>query len=413
MSPKLPGASELLSLAEVALGQRWEPLLDLADVAAEEGLGVYLVGGTVRDLLLGVPPRDPDLVVEGNALDLARSLVAQRGGKHLLHAAFQTAVWTDPQGRDLDLASARKERYTAPASLPVVEPGNLEEDLGRRDFSVNAMALSLHPKSRGVFCDPCGGLEDLARQALRVLHARSFHDDPTRAWRAARFATRLGFQLDQESQSHLIEAQQAGVFSLLGLERLGAELDRIAREPEPPEVLNTASDWGLLQSGLGLTDASGWARDLRRFQPVSSGLFWLALARQLPMQERESRLCMVPGGKREQSRWLNGPGKIDTCLQRLEAVDSASRAGRLLQELDETELKFAETLASTESSRWILWWQRRGRAAVSSVKGDLLLSHGAKPGPLLGKALAAALDVAREGGDHAEQLEAALRKLGK
>ncbi len=413
MIPDIPSANQLPCLAEAALGKRWELLLDVADIAAQDDLRVYIVGGMVRDLLLGVTPRDPDLVVEGSAPDLARTLVAQRGGSHLLHTAFQTATWTDPQGQALDIVSARKERYPTPAALPVVEPGNLEEDLKRRDFSLNAMALSLHPKERGALHDPCGGLGDLADRRLRILHTKSFHDDPTRAWRGARLAARLGLQLGEESHSRLSEALENEVFSLLGLERLGAELDRITREPIPGDVLQIAASWGLLESSIGLSDASGWINDLQRFQPASSEIFWLCLARQISMQERQTRIRMVPGAKREQVRWLHGPEKIDTCLKGLEDVDSASQAGRLLEDLDEIELKLAEQLASPVASKWIRWWQEKGQGIKSAVDGELLLAHGAQPGPLLGVALRTALDIAREGESRERQLQASLKILGE
>ena len=191
-----------------------------------------------------------------------------------------------------------------------------------------------------------------------------------------------------------------------------AEIDRIAREPTPVDVLKTAASWGLLTACLDLPDASGWAADLADTQQPSSEFFWLCLARQLPPEQRERQLRLVPGDRHAQARWIQGPERIDTCLKDLEEAASASRAGTLLEVLDDTELQLAENLASQMSSRWIQWWRTTGQEIEASVDGDLLLEQGAAPGPLLGSAIRAALDVARENGSHADQLRAALKALG-
>ena len=156
---------------------------------------LYLVGGPVRDLLLRRPSTDLDLVAEGNVEVLARRVAEAVGSKALLHRRFGTAT-VKSNGVRLDLATARKEVYARPGALPSVTTGTIEEDLQRRDFTMNAMALGLSGRHVGRLLDPAGGFADLTQGVVRILHKRSFEDDATRIFRAIRYEQRLGFRLD-------------------------------------------------------------------------------------------------------------------------------------------------------------------------------------------------------------------------
>jgi tRNA nucleotidyltransferase (CCA-adding enzyme) len=221
------------SIAEAL--QHMHPELDAVREAA--GDPVYLVGGAVRDLLLGRGRVDVDLVVEGDAAALAERL----GAEARSHERFATAkVRLD--GHEVDIASARSETYPHPGALPVVEPAaTLEEDLGRRDFTINAMAIPLAGDPRLV--DPHGGQADLAAKRLRVLHPRSFEDDPTRAIRAARYAARFGFELEPETERLL----RAADLDTVSADRREAELLRLAAEPTAPEAYRLLGEWGLVE----------------------------------------------------------------------------------------------------------------------------------------------------------------------
>ncbi|MDE3069470.1 MAG: tRNA nucleotidyltransferase, partial [Acidobacteriota bacterium] len=151
--------------------------------------GVPLVGGAVRDLMLEVSPRELDVVVEGEI----GPLLAALGGRQVVHERFETASVELGRAR-LDVARARRERYPQAGALPEVEPASLGEDLARRDFTVNAIALRLSGDRRGALSHAPGALEDLQARRLRVLHQASFLDDPTRLWRLGRYAARLGFE---------------------------------------------------------------------------------------------------------------------------------------------------------------------------------------------------------------------------
>ncbi|HXS44603.1 MAG TPA: hypothetical protein VN751_08235 [Solirubrobacteraceae bacterium] len=192
------------------------------------GEGVSLVGGAVRDLLLGRCPRELDLVVEGDVEAAAERL----GGVVMQHDRFGTARVVTDDGCTYDLARARAESYAHPGALPDVRPAGLEEDLRRRDASVNAIALGLDGRLVAVE----GALDDLRAGVLRVLHPRSFEDDPTRIWRLARYATRLRFTVEPATRALAAAADP----TIVSGDRLGAELRLALREPDPPAALEAA-----------------------------------------------------------------------------------------------------------------------------------------------------------------------------
>lgn len=200
----------------------------------------YLVGGVVRDLLLERASLDLDVVFEGNAVEIARRLAAEHGGALTVHPAFQTAVWQPAPGVSLDLITARRETYPGPASLPVVQPASLADDLARRDFSVNTLAVRL---ADGELVDRHNGLPDLQSGLIRALHKNSFIDDPTRILRAIRYEQRYGFSIEPATLAWL-QAARPGL-RLLSPERLRHELDVLLDEPRAPSMLARLYDLGL------------------------------------------------------------------------------------------------------------------------------------------------------------------------
>jgi tRNA nucleotidyltransferase (CCA-adding enzyme) len=203
---------------------------------------VYVVGGAVRDALLGRTPHELDFVVVGDAVAVARRAAERLGGRVVVHDRFGTATVEAP-GATFDLAGARRERYAQPGALPDVELGaTLREDLERRDFTVNAIALHL---SDGELVAYPGAPEDLDARVLRVLHDRSFVDDPTRLLRLARYSARLGFEPDDRTDALAAEAIADGALDSVTGSRLGAELRLLLREPQPAALL------ALERHGLG------------------------------------------------------------------------------------------------------------------------------------------------------------------
>ncbi|TBR25233.1 CCA tRNA nucleotidyltransferase [bacterium] len=220
-------------------------LRDLAARAASRGQRAAVVGGCVRDALLGRPTRDLDVMAEGDAQALAQECAAAWGAKVETFGRFGTARLVLPGGDRLDLASARAESYPEPAALPVVRPATLEDDLARRDFSVNALARLALPEGLGPALDPFGGAADLKARRLRVLHPGSFRDDPTRLFRAARYAGRLSLKPDAGTLRLIRESVARRDPALLSRERVRQELWRILEEKDPGPALRLCTRWGL------------------------------------------------------------------------------------------------------------------------------------------------------------------------
>lgn len=217
------------------LGARMDALPALAVVrGALQGERAFLVGGAVRDLLIGASRVDLDIAIEGDAIGLARRL----GAVDREHERFATAA-VQINGTSVDIAATRTESYPAPGALPEVSPASLEADLARRDFSINAMAVPLAGEPELV--DPHDGLRDLAAGVLRVLHERSFADDPTRALRAARYCARLGLELEARTAELLARVELADVSG----DRVEAELRRAAAEADPAPVFALLAGWDL------------------------------------------------------------------------------------------------------------------------------------------------------------------------
>ena len=218
----------------------------VAEAASVRGLPLYLVGGCIRDLYLGRPVNDFDLVVEGDAIPLAKGLAAQHGGRVTVHARFGTAQWFLPDSdiHALDFISSRSESYKHPAALPTIKPGQLIDDLERRDFSINTLAIRLDGEHFGELRDDLGGLEDLQAGFVRVLHPGSFVDDPTRLFRAVRYEQRYGFQMAPETLA-LIQAARPYI-NHLSAERLRHELDLVLEEENAVSILKHLSELGIL-----------------------------------------------------------------------------------------------------------------------------------------------------------------------
>ena len=220
------------SLAEELAGQqRLGPLADAVVSLGDRALGVYLVGGTVRDVLLGEKSFDIDIAVDGDAIELARLLAARLGGRMTSHQRFGTAVVQYGEGDRLDVVTTRTEFYDAPGALPTVERAGLREDLFRRDFTINAMAVSLQPTDFGRLVDPFGGRADLAAGVLRVLHNLSFIEDPTRIFRAIRYEARYDLRLEEHSARLAHACIEMGLVGDLSSARLRDELQALLEDP--------------------------------------------------------------------------------------------------------------------------------------------------------------------------------------
>jgi len=352
------------------------------------GDGVSVVGGAVRDLLLGRVPREVDLVVEGD-LDAA---AARLGGAAVTaHDRFGTArvLFEDCE---IDLARARRERYLRPGALPEVEPAGLGEDLRRRDVTVNAMAIGLDGALHAV----PGALDDLEAGVLRVLHDRSFADDPTRLWRVARYAARLGFGVEPRTRALAHAADPSTVSG----DRLGAELRLALREPDPPAALRAAR---ALQPRL-LPEG---------FDPDPPGLAdALAL---LPDGEGRRDLVTLAAATagmdlRTLLRWLDDMGFTAGERDTVAAASRFSTGAPLRAARTPAEVARAArgapveavALAGGENARR---WLADLRHVRLEITGDDLLAAGVPQGPEIGERLRRTLDRKLDGEVHGRDAE--------
>jgi tRNA nucleotidyltransferase (CCA-adding enzyme) len=315
---------------------------------------VFLVGGAVRDLLLGRRRADVDLVVIGDAAELA----AELGAEGVEHERFATAK-AHLDGHEVDIASAREETYARPGALPEVSPARtIEDDLRRRDFTVNAMALPLLGEVQLI--DPYGGSDDLARNLLRVLHTRSFVDDPTRALRAARYASRFGLLLEEKTDA-LLRVTNLGTVST---ERRRAELLRLASEQEAPRGFELLEGWGLVE-----TRPDGVALAARVGELLASPP-WQGIA---TLDEAVLAAALGPPGAEVE---LAGAHPQQPSL----AVELASRR-------DPVELVLGRALGSEWLDRYLLEW----RSVSLEIDGEDLKEAGVPQGVAVGRGLKEAL----------------------
>jgi len=263
-------------------------LLDqLLPIAERRRVALFLVGGPLRDLLLERPSLDIDIAVEGDAPALARELAEATGGRAVTHPTFLTATVRIP-GFHLDLITARTETYARPGALPTVTPAKIRDDLLRRDFTVNALALRLSGPEAGKILDPFGGLADLDSRLIRALHDCSFQDDATRILRAVRYAARLGFQIEAQTLAW-IKRDIAYLHTISGA-RLHHEFARILEEDTPEETLLSLHEYGALaviQPALSFAPehAAGFSR-LRELHPTGArAAYWPVFAWRLTEAE--------------------------------------------------------------------------------------------------------------------------------
>ncbi len=256
--------------------------------AAEQGYGLYLVGGMVRDLLLRRANLDVDLVVEGDAVSVARRMAEIVQGRVTVHSRFGTASvkW---DSHSIDFATARSETYSRPGALPTVKPGVIDNDLSRRDFTVNSMAVEI---SSGRLIDPYNGREDIDKGLIRVLHENSFTDDATRIWRAIRYEQRLDFNLEPDTLKFL--KRDIDMLDTISRDRIRRELELALKEDQPEKIIRRAGELGVLKklhpalkSDDWMDDKFGEARNAASPDSPSPELYLALLAFRLTEKETD------------------------------------------------------------------------------------------------------------------------------
>ncbi len=391
----------MATLTSRSLPENLRPLLEtIASHAQENGLGLYLVGGFVRDLLLGLPNADLDLVVEGDAIAFVQLLQEQYGGEIDAHRPFGTATWRSgsifPTAITfIDFATARTETYEHPGALPTVQPSIIDLDLKRRDFTINTLALRLAPAPLGDLIDLYDGKSDLQKGIIRVLHNQSFIDDPTRMFRAVRFSERFAFEI--EPHTHDLLAAALPYIDNVSGERLYHEFELIMREAEPQLMLATLDALGILETinlkvdqwqVLAISAAHGArARDLwGDLQIDLETVYWIILTCEIedlaPLIDR-LKLTRTLADQLVKGR------RAYLTMPQLDYLDMPSTIAHQLDGLSDNALFAAWAIAGwTSPSRDLLVrYAREWKHVQPTLNGDDLIRMGLKPGPKIGTLL--------------------------
>ncbi len=411
-------------------------LQDIGQEAQRKNMTAYAVGGFVRDLLLGSPTLDVDITVEGNGVVLAKTLSERWNADLTVHEHFMTAtIWfgTGDKGRGtsvkgqkerlrrLDIATARRESYPKPAMLPLVQPATIADDLWRRDFSINAMAICLAPDRFGEPVDPTGGYDDLRRGIVRILHGRSFVDDPTRVFRAVRYEQRFGFGMDRKTLRLLKEARDSSLLTKLTYDRIKHELWRILQERQPEKPLWRLHQLGVLPIVFPELRATpkrlAWLRRLVQWLDWHRAYFpdeplereWALLLPLLPNESAMHSFCRrYHLGERERRMGIG--------LLRAMGNREPKRGSGWVRWLNPLPAEAALALAAKRADMADGQWQRyflEWRNARPDISGDDLKAHG-----IMGRAIALGLQAALAAkldrhANAAEQLHIALKAIDK
>jgi len=361
-------------------------------LAAERRLGIYLVGGVVRDILLGRANSDLDLVVEGNTVELAESLATEVGGRIVVHRRFGTAK-IRTENLVIDLAMSRAETYAHPGALPTVRPGLIQDDLARRDFTVNAMALRLDPGNFGALVDPFGGQRDLESHLIRILHDRSFIDDATRTLRAVRYEQRFGFRLEASTESLL--RRNVVMLSTISGDRIRHELDLILKEECPEKALDRAGDLGLLGEVHPALKGDGRLKKMfekarEATSPPSPALYFALMTNSFSIKECEDFIARLKM-PRAVSRVILDTARLRERMPSLDSPDlPPSAVYGLLREYSPTSA-VACAIASDSAlvQERLHLYLNRWRHVRTALDGDALQKLGVRSGPKLGEMLKA------------------------
>lgn len=378
----LPGGAELIALAQ------------------EHG-GIELVGGAVRDMMLGIDPRELDAIVLAEVESYAQELAERLGGEASVHERFGTALVSAP-GASIDLATVRTESYPQPGALPQVGPGSPEQDLQRRDFTVNAIALALAGEQAGRLRALSGALDDLRARRLRVLHERSFLEDPTRILRMARYAARLGFEVEPHTAELAAQALDAGALKTVSGARLGTELRLAFAEPTAVAALAELDRRGVLSAwepGVCFDEhVVGVALEIMPAdgsRPVLlAAALLLGLADELDREDTEATMrafvrdLELPAGVGERVF-----GAAVSASFVIDGIDEAGTTPDLLELTSGTPIESLALAAAVREMEdgpgsygrgLIEDWLREQRHVALQVTGDDLIAAGVPEGPEVG-----------------------------
>jgi len=380
-------------------------LTDIGLAGDQLGMDVYVVGGFVRDLMLDRPIEDVDIVVEGNGITFARHFAKTRGGRVHPHHKFNTAVIVLEDNFKVDVASARREYYTMPAALPIVENSSIKLDMARRDFTINTLAIALNPAIYGILIDYFGAGRDLKDKTIRIIHNLSFVEDPTRIFRAIKFSNRFGFNIGKVTFTLIKNALKIDTFKHLSGLRVLSELKQIFGEQDPIPAIKTMAEYGIdkvIHKELSVTP-----KTYELFEAVNKTLTWhdlLYVDDAYPrwavyfmawLNRHPFRVCneilnrlMVP--LKERQILMDRRYKVENRLSLIESNFPITRQEMywaLINFKTECLLYMMALSKNEEIQKAISNFYTHHRHVSTIIKGRDLLAIGIRPGPIYTKIL--------------------------
>ncbi len=375
-------------------------------IAESMGYNAYLVGGSVRDLLLGQENLDIDIVIEGDGIRFAKELSGRLKTKIRSHERFGTAHIT-LDGLKIDIATARTEYYESPAALPKVETSSIKKDLYRRDFTINTLALKLNPRDFGLLIDFFGGQRDIREKTIRVLHNLSYVEDPTRVFRAIRFSERFGFKLSKHTENLIKSALQMNLFEMLSGSRLYDEIILSFNETNPVRTLKRLSHFGLLKvihpnltfderleaTLQSLYETLAWFNLLYLEVKVDTGILYLmALLSNLNDSDKKKALERLDAPPRTREIILKSISDSSEILRRLPLNDPANIYHLLTSMYTEIILFSMAITKDTKKKKEISQFLVQLRKVKPIIKGLEIKKLGIPEGPIYSKILRELLD---------------------
>jgi tRNA nucleotidyltransferase (CCA-adding enzyme) len=406
-----------------------ELLKTVGRVADSLNYNAYAVGGFVRDIFLYQENLDIDVVIEGDGIEFARTLLTSLGGRVRAHEAFRTAVVVLPDGRKIDVATARLEYYQSPAALPTVERGSIKLDLYRRDFTINTLAIKLNPEGFGTLIDFFGAQKDLKQKVIRVLHNLSFVEDPTRVFRAIRFEQRFGFRIGKLTSGLIENAVRMDFFKDLSGRRLFSELRQILEEEKPIMALRRINEYDLLKlihPELVFDQALE-----KRLSSVGKVITWynllfldedccywivylLGLMNALDREKAEALCDLFELNQQDRHILVDQKLKAEDSLKWM-ASSSRHKNSALYKEFQpyETEILLYMMAIATRDSikRAISTYITKLRLVKTLLTGNDLKKMGYKPGPIFREILSGLLDARLNGEVKTRQDEEAFVRM--
>lgn len=377
------------------------PIAEISRFVENSGVPVYLVGGTVRDLILGREFVDVDLAVDGEPLDLAASI----GSAQALSESRFSTLRVSRNGVRYDIARARSERYAHPGALPDVIPAPIATDLMRRDFTINAFALPLTGAEAGVLLAAPGALDDLERRELAVLHDESFKDDPTRLLRLARYSARLNFAIAAHTRKLAGDAIANRALETISGTRIGNELRLLATEPDPVAAFEAVA-----ALGLPWTIDATIARKALQVLPAEGRPDLLVLALVLGSNEPVGEGLDHLGFTAADRDAIADAATAPSLARRLAGLRRGSEISGTVGTAGIETVALAFAHGSPPQS---LTWLRDLRHRALAISGQDLIDSGLPEGPMIGTALKAARDALMDGAatDRESQLRVALESV--